>query len=74
MDPNVKRASQSLQYFFKVISEWKWPMPIILDKIKDVTDSWPFKTLLPWNPVKNYHDTTHVMPIVTPSFPAFNTT
>jgi len=53
LDPSMTKASQCLYYFFQVMSEWKWPTPIVLDKIKDVTDEWPFKTLQPWNPIKN---------------------
>lgn len=53
LDKDNTSATEGLLVFFQILADWKWPTPVLLDKVKDVSDNWPFKTLLPWNPMKN---------------------
>lgn len=61
--------SALIHRFFHVLSTWNWPTPILLSKpyACDGVDS-----SLQWCPQKNHHDRSHVMPIITPGFPAVN--
>jgi len=56
----------------KVYSEWLWPLPVVLTKIQECPQDWESKNLTPWNPRTNHYDFQHVMPIITPAFPAMN--
>jgi len=56
----------------KVYSEWLWPLPVVLTKIQECPVDWDTKNLSPWNPRTNHYDFQHVMPIITPAFPAMN--
>eukprot|EP00301_Raphidiophrys_heterophryoidea_P003698 c11658_g3_i2.p1 GENE.c11658_g3_i2~~c11658_g3_i2.p1 ORF type:complete len:429 (-),score=69.57 c11658_g3_i2:621-1868(-) len=57
--------------FFKTYTEWKWQdkLPVMLNQIEqdDVERA-------VWNPKKNRTDRQHLMPIITPAFPAQNST
>ena len=47
---------------------WGWPMPVRLNEIEhDATQNWPV-----WDPVNNPRDRAHLMPIITPAYPAAN--
>lgn len=57
----------------KVYSEWIWPLPVVLGSIEEKTSNWSNSQLKPWNPLTtNSFDYLHVMPIITPAFPALN--
>jgi poly(A) polymerase len=56
----------------KVYAEWLWPLPVVLTKIQECPTDWESKNLTPWNPRINHYDFQHVMPIITPAFPAMN--
>ncbi|KAH0464421.1 hypothetical protein IEQ34_007207 [Dendrobium chrysotoxum] len=64
--PNAS-PSMLVTCFFKVYSQWRWPNPVILCSIMD--DKLGFTV---WDPYKNHNDTTHQMPIITPSYASVN--
>ncbi|KAI9916742.1 hypothetical protein PsorP6_016779 [Peronosclerospora sorghi] len=55
--------------FFSVMASWHWPTPILV--------AHPLNGLnndnVQWDPQHNIHDRAHLMPIITPGFPAVNT-
>lgn len=66
--PNASSAV-IVNRFFKIILKWIWPMPLLLKKVDD-----DFLGLPVWDPRVNMKDGYHLMPIVTPAYPAQNTT
>lgn len=64
--PNAN-PSMLVSRFFRVFTQWKWPNPVMLCKIEEGTLRLPV-----WNARKNPKDRTHVMPIITPSYPCMN--
>jgi poly(A) polymerase len=67
--PNAA-TSTLVSRFFRVYAQWKWPNPILLNKIED---GGPLSKKV-WNPKINHRDRTHCMPIITPAYPAINST
>lgn len=57
--------------FFRVYAQWHWPHPIMLTKVEErrVGD---FQYHQVWNPKINPRDKAHIMPILTPAYPAMN--
>jgi len=55
--------------FFRVYEIWKWPNPVLLNTITDGNLG-----LKVWNPKIHPKDRTHLMPIITPAYPAMNST
>ncbi|KAL7458570.1 hypothetical protein ACHAWC_010189 [Mediolabrus comicus] len=69
-NPNAK-PSMLLNAFFRTFANWSWPHPVLLSKqqtrpMKGVT-SHPI-----WDPVNNFRDSKHLMPIITPCYPSMN--
>jgi poly(A) polymerase len=64
--------STLLVKFFQVFgSQWKWPNPIKLNNIQENrSDNFSEQRQI-WNPEENPY---HVMPIITPAYPAMNST
>eukprot|EP01103_Thecamoeba_quadrilineata_P016146 TRINITY_DN531_c0_g1_i3.p1 TRINITY_DN531_c0_g1~~TRINITY_DN531_c0_g1_i3.p1 ORF type:complete len:602 (-),score=76.87 TRINITY_DN531_c0_g1_i3:530-2335(-) len=64
------RASPStlVSRFFMVYEQWKWPAPVLLSHISDGSLN---LQMLVWNP-KNPRDRKHLMPVITPAYPAIN--
>jgi poly(A) polymerase len=61
-------ASVLVSRFFKVYASWPWPTPIMLRPIeKDASLAMPV-----WDPRENGRDRSHLMPIITPAYPAMN--
>jgi len=56
-----------LYRFFWWMKEWKWPTPIMICTVKDVGLG---KKI--WDPKKNHSDGRDLMPIITPAYPAYN--
>ncbi|KAJ9568939.1 uncharacterized protein HLK63_L06193 [Nakaseomyces glabratus] len=54
-----------LNRFFKILSEWKWPQPVILKPIEDG----PLQVRV-WNPKIYAQDRSHRMPVITPAYPS----
>lgn len=60
-----------LNLFFRTFANWSWPNPVFLAKqqqhpIKGVS------SLPIWDPVNNFRDAKHLMPIITPCYPSMN--
>ena len=69
-NPNAK-PSVLLNSFFRTFANWSWPYPVFLAKqqhhpIKGVS-SHPV-----WDPINNFRDAKHLMPIITPCYPSMN--
>lgn len=63
-------VSSVVHRFFTVMSTWSWPAPILLAKPYEN----PRVTACDqWSPLKHHHDRAHLMPIISPGFPAVNT-
>ncbi|KAJ0397434.1 hypothetical protein P43SY_009289 [Pythium insidiosum] len=69
MFPKATLASV-IHRFFSVLSTWSWPTPILLTTPYDCPAG--VDSSLQWCPQKNHHDRAHLMPIITPGFPAVN--
>lgn len=55
--------------FFSLLSSWSWPTPVLLSKPYDAPE---LESCAQWSPQRNLRDRAHVMPIITPGFPAVN--
>ena len=51
----------------QVFSLWQWPTPILLEDLQYESIGLPI-----WDPRTNPAERTQVMPIITPAYPAFN--
>lgn len=62
-----------IQKFFAIYTVWPWPTPVILRRFEDLlfkdTDGRYFPV---WNPISNFKDSLHIMPIITPAYPSMN--
>ena len=65
--PNAS-PSVLLFRFFWLMSEWKWPTPIILKQLAQD----PALMMPIWDPRENMRDRSHLMPIITPAYPFMN--
>ncbi|PRP78954.1 poly polymerase [Planoprotostelium fungivorum] len=63
--------SHLVSRFFRVYDQWKWPNPVLLNTIADLNLGNGMKV---WNPRANPKDKLHLMPIITPAYPAMNST
>ncbi|GKV36605.1 hypothetical protein SLEP1_g44716 [Rubroshorea leprosula] len=59
--------SMLVSRFFRVYTQWHWPNPVMLCAIEEHELGFPV-----WHPRKNPRDRTHLMPIITPSYPCMN--
>ncbi|KAI9829933.1 MAG: hypothetical protein M1819_005905 [Sarea resinae] len=51
--------------FFRIMSQWAWPQPVLLKAIEDG----PLQARV-WNPKVYNGDRFHLMPIITPAYPS----
>ncbi|ETV91325.1 hypothetical protein, variant [Aphanomyces invadans] len=66
-------AGTLLTKFFRVYHQWIWPNPILLNNIMDDDGKHAeLHHLQSWNPKLYPRDRLHLMPIITPAFPAMN--
>mmetsp|Transcript_17259 Transcript_17259/g.46835 ORF Transcript_17259/g.46835 Transcript_17259/m.46835 type:complete len:552 (-) Transcript_17259:110-1765(-) len=66
--------SQLVNRFFWVYHLWSWPKPVVLCEIMDPPNVPGMTGFKVWNPKANPADRQHVMPVITPAFPAMNST
>lgn len=66
--------SQLVNRFFRVYDQWNWSKPVCLCETVEQPSSPGIVGLKVWNPKANFADKNHVMPVITPAFPAMNTT
>ncbi|OQR84109.1 hypothetical protein ACHHYP_20703 [Achlya hypogyna] len=62
-------AGPLLTKFYRVYHQWTWPNPILLNRL-DAPQ--PELAIASWNPKLNPRDRGHLMPIITPAYPAMN--
>ncbi|KAH9183268.1 hypothetical protein AeNC1_014754 [Aphanomyces euteiches] len=65
-------AGTLLTKFFRVYHQWIWPNPILLNNLIDDAQSHLELNLQAWNPKLYPRDRLHLMPIITPAYPAMN--
>lgn len=62
-----------VEKFFAVYASWAWPCPVMLRQYEDLKYVDSDGRYLPvWNSFSNYKDGLHLMPIITPAYPAMN--
>jgi len=66
--------SQLVNRFFRVYDQWNWSKPVMLCDIEDKVNVPGMNGFKVWNPKANPADRQHVMPVITPAFPAMNST
>lgn len=59
-------GSTIIAKFFNLMQQWNWPRPVML---KDLETS-NILNLQIWNPLHNYGDKQHLMPVITPAYPS----
>jgi len=67
--PNAAPATL-VSRFFRVYEQWQWPAPVMLCQ---PTDPGIVASKV-WNPKVNLRDRSHLMPVITPAYPAMNST
>lgn len=66
--------NQIIHKFFKVYMLWNWKYPVVINKIKQPVNVPGLMMFKVWDPKTNPQDRLHLMPIITPAFPAMNST
>lgn len=66
--------SQLVNRFFRVYDQWNWSKPVMLCDIEDKQNMSGMAGFKVWNPKTNPADRQHLMPVITPAFPATNST
>ncbi|KAI5677354.1 hypothetical protein M9H77_08304 [Catharanthus roseus] len=61
--------SMLVSRFFKIYNLWRWPNPVMLCPIQEGSLR---LNLSFWDPIRNYKDRMHQMPIITPAYPCMN--
>lgn len=56
---------------FKVMARWPWPAPVMLRRLEDFQEDSSLGLTM-WDPRWNLRDRSHLMPIITPAYPAVN--
>lgn len=60
-----------IKRFFQIFSIWQWPTPVLLTAIDQDNEN-SLRKFPIWNPELNIKDAQHIMPIITPAYPAMN--
>lgn len=68
-NPDAK-PPELLRAFFKRFSTWNWPTPVRIAKKHNISSM--RHDLTAWDPINNFRDAKHLMPIITPCFPSMN--
>jgi len=66
--------SQLVNRFFRTYDQWNWSKPVMLCEIVEASAAPGMAKFKVWNPRTNPADRQHVMPVITPAFPAMNST
>jgi poly(A) polymerase len=66
--------AQLVNRFFRVYDQWNWSKPVMLCEIVEPQNVPGMTSFKVWNPKANPSDRAHVMPVITPAFPAMNST
>eukprot|EP00931_Biecheleriopsis_adriatica_P106722 TRINITY_DN81103_c0_g1_i1.p1 TRINITY_DN81103_c0_g1~~TRINITY_DN81103_c0_g1_i1.p1 ORF type:complete len:549 (+),score=89.98 TRINITY_DN81103_c0_g1_i1:43-1647(+) len=66
--------NQLVKRFFLLYHQWNWTRPVMLCEIVDPANVPGLTSHKVWNPKTNAADRLHVMPVITPAFPAMNST
>jgi len=66
--------SQLVNRFFRVYDQWNWSKPVMLCEIVELQAVPGMSGFKVWNPKSNPGDRQHIMPVITPAFPAMNST
>jgi poly(A) polymerase len=66
--------SQLVNRFFRVFEKWNWKSPVHLCTPTDLSHIPGYEAFTVWNPKVNQWDKAHLMPTITPCFPAMNST
>ncbi|KAG5187219.1 Poly(A) polymerase central domain-containing protein [Tribonema minus] len=68
--PNAA-PSTVLHRLFRCYVRWEWPTPVLITPTRHEPAA-GCAQLTVWNPRVNVHDRAHIMPIITPAYPAMN--
>jgi len=55
----------------QVMARWPWPAPVMLRRLEDFNEDSSLGLPM-WDPRWNLRDRAHLMPIITPAYPAVN--
>jgi len=66
--------SQLVNRFFRVYDQWNWSKPVMQCDIVESSNVPGLTGFKVWNPKTNIADRQHLMPVITPAFPAMNST
>lgn len=66
--------NQLVNRFFRLYHQWNWTKPVMLCDIVDPMTVPGMSGYKVWNPKVNVSDRAHIMPVITPAFPAMNST
>jgi len=66
--------SQLVNRFFRLYDQWNWSRPVMLCDIVEPQSVPGMSSVKVWNPKTNPADKQHIMPVITPVFPAMNST
>ena len=61
-----------LNLFFRSFANWSWPHPVLLIKQQQNHSIIGVRSHPIWDPVNNFRDSKHLMPIITPCYPSMN--
>lgn len=64
-------VSALVHRFFAVLSTWSWPAPVLI--ARQAASPLADAPIAQWSPRTSHHDRAHLMPIISPGFPAVNT-
>jgi len=68
----LAHPEELLEQFFSTFSKWRWPDPVLLGPLQHEPPSPDVVRLPCWNPAANPRDGHHIFPIITPAYPAMN--
>jgi len=67
-----EKPTTLLRLFFQTYSIWEWPLPLSLTPVQREPPPGVIGSIPIWDPQINPRDALHLMPILTPTYPAMN--